>query len=207
MSYDEGYIKYDSHWRPSPPPLPDAVPDIERWRHALHAAGLIGYYADLDVGYGNISVRAGEPGQFLISGTQTGHLEHTDASHYALVTGYDIAANQVHCRGPLQASSEAMTHAAIYELDDGIKAIVHAHSRDLWEQSRGQLPTTNPKVAYGTPAMAQEFGRLYRETDFRDIGVAVMAGHEEGIVSIGATLAEATRRMLSLVSFSPPVRD
>ncbi len=207
MSYDEGYIKYESHWTPSPPPLPDAVPDIERWRHTLHVAGLIGFYAELSVGYGNISVRAGEPGQFLISGTQTGHLEHTDASHYALVTRYDIAANQVYCCGPLQASSEAMTHAAIYELDDDIQAIVHAHSRELWERCRDELPTTQPAVAYGTPAMAEEFGRLFRETDFRNIGIAVMAGHEEGIISFGTTLAEATHRMLSLAGASQPERD
>jgi ribulose-5-phosphate 4-epimerase/fuculose-1-phosphate aldolase len=100
--------------------------------------------------------------------------------------------------GLVQASSEAMTHAAIYQLDQHIGAIVHVHSRKLWCQYINRLPTTAPDVPYGTPEMANEFRRLYRDSDFRKTRLAVMAGHEEGIVSIGATLEQAATRVLGL---------
>ena len=202
---DEGYIKYESDWAEAPAPYPEVAAELERWRQPLYAAGLIGHYADLGIGFGNISMRCGEPGQFLISGTQTGHLASTDQSHYSLVDRYDIEANYVHCIGPLQASSEAMTHAAIYELDPGIGAIVHAHSREIWQRLLHQLPTTDGAVAYGTPQMAAEFRRLFHETKFRDEGLAVMAGHDEGLISVGRTMEEAARKMLSLQE--PPGSD
>jgi len=106
----------------------------------LFAAGLIGHYPDLDIGYGNISLRAGDAGQFLITGTQTGHLNSTNENHYSLVTAYDLERNRVTCSGPLQASSEAMTHASIYDLDPSIVAVVHVHSKALWDKFRMNCP-------------------------------------------------------------------
>lgn len=198
MTIDEGYIKYESHWTPAPAAHADVAAELERWRRPLFDAGLIGHYADLGIGFGNISMRCGEPGQFLISGTQTGHVAATTPEHYALVTAYDIDGNAVWCTGPVQASSEAMTHAAIYELDPGILAIVHVHSRPLWNEYRDRLPTTRADVPYGTPEMAHEFARLYAATDFAMKRVAVMAGHDEGLISFGASLADAATTMLEL---------
>ena len=198
MTIDEGVIKYEGRWTPGPAPDPEAATLLDHWRQPLFAAGLIGEYADLRIGYGNISMRHGDTRQFLISGTQTGRLARTLAQHYTLVTDYDIAANTVHCSGPMQASSEAMTHAAIYQLHESINAVVHVHSRPLWDALRGKLPTTDSHVPYGTPEMAAEFARLYSETSFAENGVAVMAGHDEGILSFGSTLEEAANRVLNL---------
>jgi L-ribulose-5-phosphate 4-epimerase len=195
---DEGYTKFAVDWTDRSPLLDPAVAELERWRRPLYEAGLIGHYPELNIGYGNLSVRAAGSGLFIISGTQTGHHPRTDARHYALVTKADIAENSVSCRGATQASSESLTHAAIYELDASIEAVVHVHSDWLWQQLKYSVPTTNADVAYGTPEMAREFRRLYRETRFRDSGVAVMAGHEAGLVSIGGSLEQATRRILSL---------
>ena len=72
MSYDEGYIKYDIEWTPGPAAFVAAARALDAWRRPLFDAGLIGVYEDLGIGYGNLSIRCGEPGQFLISGTQTG---------------------------------------------------------------------------------------------------------------------------------------
>lgn len=196
---DEGYIKYESHWTPGPATHVLAARELERWRKPLYEARLIGEYAEQGVGYGNLSVRRGSSGLFLISGTQTGHLPVTDESHYSLVTDCDIRANVVRCSGPVQASSEAMTHASIYALGDAIGAVVHAHSPELWRHYLGKLPTTSPDVAYGTPAMAQELERLYRMEGLRESGVAVMAGHDDGLISFGTTIEEAAERMLNLV--------
>lgn len=206
MSYDEGYIKYDIRWAPGPPAFATVARALNRWRRPLFEAGLIGVYEDLGIGYGNLSMRCGEPGQFLISGTQTGRLATTDETHYSLVTQVDIDANTVSCTGPVKASSEAMTHAAIYALDVSIGAIVHVHSRPLWERYRDELPTTGASIAYGTPAMAREFSRLYSEMDFDRAGVAVMAGHEEGLISFGADIEVAAQRMLALARRVGPAR-
>ncbi len=198
MTIDEGYVKYQSFWTKAPAPHAAAAEQLEAWRQPLFEAGLVGEYEEHGIGYGNISVRCGEPGQFMISGTQTGHLAATDKSHYALVTSWSVHNNSVCCVGLVQASSEAMTHAAIYQLDPHIGAIVHVHSQDLWREHLNRLPTTAPDVPYGTPAMANEFRRLYRDTEFRKTQLAVMAGHEEGIVSVGATLEQAATRVLRL---------
>ena len=72
------------------------------------------------------------------------------------------------------------------------------HSADLWKRNLDRLPTTRRDVAYGTPQMAQEFARLWRDTAFREKGVAVMAGHDDGLLSIGASLKVAAERMLNL---------
>lgn len=198
MTIDEGTIKYTSDWSPGPAPDRYATDMLAQWRRPLFAAGLIGHYADLGVGYGNISIRDTCMRQFIISGTQTGHLAETSGEHYSLVTSYDIAKNRVSCVGPGQASSESLTHAAIYELHDDINAVVHVHSRRVWQRLLNNKPTTNSSVAYGTPEMALEFLRLYRETEFANDGIAIMAGHEEGIVSIGTTLEEAATRVLRI---------
>lgn len=200
MTIDEGYIKYRSFWTKAPVPAAAAAAseELDTWRRPLIEVGLIGQYEDLGIGYGNISVRCGEPGQFLISGTQTGHVANTDKTHYSLVTSYNSHANIVCSVGPVQASSESMTHAAIFGLDVNIGAIVHVHSEVLWRHFLNKLPTTGPNVAYGTPEMADEFRRLYVDTAFRETRLAVMAGHDEGLVSIGGTLQEAATRILDL---------
>lgn len=198
MTVDEGYIKYRSDWTLAPAPDLSATVLLEIWRRPLYEARLVGHYADLNVGFGNISIRYGKQGQFIISGTQTGHLPVTGNEHYAFVTNYDIAANRVSCTGPVQASSESLTHANLYELDPNINAVVHVHSKALWKKLRDRVPTTSEGVAYGTPEMASEFVRLYRDTDFCSTGIAVMAGHDEGLVSIGTTLEQAAKRILRI---------
>ncbi|MDX1516654.1 MAG: class II aldolase/adducin family protein [Woeseiaceae bacterium] len=195
---DEGYVKYRSLWTCGPAPDAAIVAELDRCRRRLHDAGLIGFDEAQHVGYGNLSRRAGDSTRFVISGTQTGHLPHTGGDHYSLVSDVDIDANTVWCTGPVQASSESMTHAALYRLDAGIGAVVHVHSAPLWERLRGELPTTDASVRYGTPAMAHEFERLWADSEFPTLGVAVMAGHENGIVAIGASIDEATRRTLAL---------
>ena len=198
MSIDEGYIKFDSDWTAGSSADPTLTKLLDRWRRPLFDAGLIGHYDELGVGYGNLSVRAGDGREFVISGTQTGRVANTTGQHYALVTDYDIGANRVTSTGPVEASSESLTHAAIYELDPAINAVVHVHSAPLWRAGLGRLPTTADDISYGTPEMAREFERLYRDTDFAAGGIAVMAGHEEGIIAFGASLEEAANRILAL---------
>lgn len=195
---DEGYTKYDVDWTDRRPVDLPEVAELDRWRRRLYDAGLVGQYEDSGIGYGNISVRIGRGPEFLISGTRTGHLRHTGREHYALVTNADAANNSVTCRGAVQASSESLTHASVYALDSSTGAVVHVHDDLLWERLKDTLPTTDAGVPYGTPGMAEEFARLWRDGGLADAGVAIMAGHESGIVSFGRDLQEATERVLTL---------
>lgn len=197
---DEGYTKFNIVWTQSEPlPLVE-IDELIRWRRPLFDARLIGEYQDLGIGFGNLSVRYGTSGDFLISGTQTGHLPILGNEHFSRVTNYDLERNSVSCVGPVQASSESMTHAAIYSLNPLIRAVVHVHSADLWLRLKDSVPTTAADVAYGTPEMALEFGRLYRDSSFAADGVAVMAGHEEGLLAIGSDMRQAANRMLALIA-------
>ena len=204
---DEGYTKFIVDWTDHRPVDHPAIRELDHWRRPLFEAGLVGHYEDLGIGYGNISVRERGARQFLVSATQTGHLPSTGPEHYALVTDWDIDANRVTCRGAAQASSESLTHAALYELDDTICAVVHVHDKPLWDELKDAAPTTAADVAYGTPEMAREFMRLWRETGFPGAGIAAMAGHESGIVSIGRTLAEAASRVLRLHDGAQPTKE
>jgi L-ribulose-5-phosphate 4-epimerase len=195
---DEGYTKYECEWRQAPALPANAIAELNAWRNRLHDQGLIGYYPQHGVGFGNVSIREGDSDIFVISGTQTGDIARTDERHYARVTRCNIEANRVYCEGPVQASSEALTHAAIYALDPGINAVVHVHDALLWNQLIDTIPTTSPQISYGTPEMALEFRRLYDETDFAEQGIAVMGGHEEGIISFGLDIEQAAQRILQL---------
>ena len=196
---DEGYIKFDSHWRNTGPLDNAEIESLNRWRRPIYDAGLIGQYEEHGIGFGNLSVRAtAAQRQFIISGSQTGHLPDLGAEHYALVEGYDIDRNRVYSIGAREASSETMTHAAIYELDPEIGAVVHVHSEAMWAGLKGSAATTDADVAFGTPEMAREFQRLFRKTDFRKTGIAVMAGHDSGLVSTGSNLQEAAERILAM---------
>ena len=197
---DEGVIKFRSEWQPSGPLQNPEIELLVSWRRPLYAAGLIGHYDDVDIGYGNLSIRLSGSRQFIISGTQTGHLADLDARHFALVTDYDIAGNRVTSTGAAEASSESLTHAMLYELDRNTQAVVHVHNPDAWAALAGMLPTTRADVPYGTPDMAREFARLYAESAFPDCGVAVMAGHDAGMIAIGGNLEEASQRILAATS-------
>lgn len=188
MTIDEGYIKFNCRWVETRPLPTDAVKALIRWRQKLYESGLIGLYPN-GIGFGNISERYKDG--FIISGTQTGGLKGTDEKHYTLVFGYSIEENEVQCKGPVQASSESLTHAMFYELDNAINAVIHVHHRAMWHQLKSKAPTSSASVPYGTPAMAEEVKRLYTATDLAQRKIMVMGGHEEGIITFGNSLDEA----------------
>ncbi len=190
--YDEGYIKYQCHWEKGVALDASLLTRINQFRSQLYERRLIGYDEQHQVGYGNISIRhPKQPNTFIISGTQTGHLPELTNAHYSWITNYDIDANTLNCTGPIKASSESLTHAAIYELDKDYQAVIHIHSLAYWEQWKGHLPTTAADVPYGTPEMAYEVRRLYEEENLKTERILVMAGHIEGVITFGNTLTDA----------------
>lgn len=194
---DEGYIKFNLEWINEP--LSVSVPKkLMQWRDKMHELKQIGHYADINVGYGNISIKT--TSGILISGTQTGDIYPIKEEDFTLVTDFNIEQNKVICKGPIKASSESMTHAAVYEADNSIQAIIHIHNLELWNQLMDKVPTTKKEVPYGTPEMAKEVFRLFQETNVKEEKIIVMAGHDEGIIAFGKDLDEAGSVLLNFLT-------
>jgi ribulose-5-phosphate 4-epimerase/fuculose-1-phosphate aldolase len=196
---DEGYIKFTCIHKEEKK-LPIEVPEeLKKVRDEMFKLGLIGHYKDLNVGYGNISIKT--PKGILISATQTGEIPEISENDFALVTNYDIDKNTVWCVGKKRASSETMTHAALYEADSSINAIIHVHNKTLWQKNLNNLPTTDKNIPYGTPEMAYEMKRLYRQSaDVKKVKTIIMAGHEEGIICFGQSLKDASEAIYNLLN-------
>ena len=195
-SIDEGYIKFNCSWQQQELNI-TIPPEIKIWRDRMYELKLIGHYQEFNVGYGNISMLMKE--KMLVSGTQTGEIYPIEDQHFTIVDDYSIDRNWVHCVGEIKASSESLTHLAIYQCNRSIQAIIHIHNLSLWSKLLNKLPTTNPEIPYGTPEMAKEIERLFQQTDVEQSQVIVMAGHQEGIISFGKTMSEAGNRILQLL--------
>ncbi len=191
---DEGYIKYQCNWIISDEIKYQQIEEINAWRNIMRKHGLIGMYEN-GIGYGNISIRI-EKNIFLISGSATGGIEQLDETHYALVTDFNISNNSLTCKGNTKASSEALTHATIYECSTETQAVIHVHQHNIWKKILHDVPTTSADISYGTPAMGFEVSRLFEETDVAQFKLIAMAGHEDGIISFGKTLEEAGNILL-----------
>jgi ribulose-5-phosphate 4-epimerase/fuculose-1-phosphate aldolase len=202
MTDEKGYIQFRCEWEPTEPP---AVPgDLIAWRDRLHRLGLIGVYPN-GIGYGNISIRDGN--SFLISGTATGHLPTLGPEHFSEVTAFDFASNWLRCRGPVKASSESLSHAAVYVSDPTARAVIHVHHLGMWGQLRDRVPTTDHAAEAGTPEMAWAIEALLRQPGVKERGLFVMGGHREGLMAFGATLDEVGERIvaaLNAFTSSPP---
>jgi len=194
-SAKDGYIKFKLKWIKAKP-VPDAkIKALNRWRKKLFGLGLIGCY-DNGIGYGNVSARLGKAGSFIITGSATGKLKKLTAKHYTRVVGWNIKLNSLICRGPVKASSESLSHAIIYRLDKSVNAVMHIHDLKLWKKLKDKAPTTSAKAAYGTPEMAREIERLFKQTDVKDKKIFIMAGHREGIVAFGSDAETAGKAIL-----------
>lgn len=189
---EEGYIKFDLSRRPAPAVV-DAA-DLDRLnavRSRLYERKLIGVYPD-GIGYGNISWRnAPSPTPFLITGSATGQYPELHPAHIARVDSFDPAANRLHCTGPVDASSESMSHGVIYRQLPEVRAVIHIHSLPLWEALLWRVPTTPAEVTYGSPEMAAAIGDLLRDLQAAARRLFVTAGHREGIFAFGRNLQEA----------------
>lgn len=202
MATKEGIIKYRLEYTPALALPEDQIRELNVWRRLLVLLGLIGQDPKRygGYGYGNISRRLasldatrlpGEQHPFVITGTQTGGVADLTANDYVVVTGCYPDENRLVAEGPVQPSSESLTHGTLYALDDNILWVMHAHSPQIWRNAAAlQLPMTGD-VPYGSPEMAAEVRRLYRTTDMPQQRIFGMAGHEDGIVTFGRTAEEA----------------
>lgn len=193
---DEGYIKYQCNWINSPSIKAEEIEELNPWRNKLYQLGLIGQYNN-GIGFGNVSIRSLEhEAQFIISGTKTGGLGSLNEQHYTRVIDYNWQQNWLACHGLIQASSEALTHAAVYTANPNINAVIHIHHLQLWQKLMDKVPTTARNIPYGTPQMAKEIIRLCQMGNLQEAKILVMSGHEEGIIAFGSNLDEAGNLLL-----------
>ena len=89
--------------------------ELNKYRRKLLRLGTIGIDRN-GVGFGNLSVRNGAT-YFYITGSGTGKLPELTPADCARVVAYDFARNWLQCEGLTVASSESLTHAAVYESD------------------------------------------------------------------------------------------
>ncbi|MDX1741214.1 MAG: class II aldolase/adducin family protein, partial [Rhodothermales bacterium] len=151
----------------------DQVCKLASWRQILSRTGLVGQDPGRyqGAGFGNVSCRVGPPSSgrgsraFLITGTQTGIKRVIGLIDFALVERYDYQENHLTSCGLVKPSSEALTHAALYDMGPQIRCVFHAHSPSIWQRRKElRLATTDQDVGYGTPEMANEVQRLYAGT-------------------------------------------
>lgn len=201
---DDGVIKYDrSQFETSDPLDADEFRELEKWRDTLHKLKLIGEYLPEKVGYGNLSERKNylnhyqtDNPQFVISGTQTGSHPQLDGNGYTRVLDFDLEKNIVKVKGPLEASSEALTHAAVYNSNSKITCVLHIHSTPIWEgMIANKYMATDEKTPYGTTQMALEVQALIGSNDN---GILVMKGHQDGVISFGPDLSSAGKLILEV---------
>ncbi len=179
----------------------EAVRALAAWREILARLGMLGQdparYGGL--GYGNVSARLGPFGgaprgrrRFLVTGTQTGGRRQLTLADFCVVEEYDPARNRVRSAGPVAPSSESLTHGALYDIAPAARAVLHAHAPEVWRGARALgLPATRDGAQNGTPEMAAEVQRLHRDGPLAALGILVMGGHEDGVLTFGPSVGEA----------------
>ena len=209
--HDEGVIKFSSVHRSRA--LGDGEAQVAvhlgAWRSIFTMTALVGQDSQRygGAGFGNLSGRLNPPSlarglrRFLITGTQTGDESVLSLAHFCVVNSYQLRANQVHSYGPVLPSSEALTHAAIYDLSPAIRFVFHVHSPTIWRHAKAlRIPRSSDCVAYGTTDMAYEVQRLYRTTSLSERRVLAMGGHEDGIVAFGHSAQEAGSAVITALA-------
>lgn len=190
MPDQEGYIKFNCIRQDKEFDFPeDKFKKITIWRNRLYNSHLIGSYPD-GIGFGNISIRM-SLNNFIITGSATGNKPELNRDDFVLVTHYNLIKNEVRCSGRIPASSESMSHAAVYDSISGINAVIHVHHLKLWKKLKERVPVTRPDVQYGTTEMALEIKDLFSRTNVSQLKIFVMGGHREGIVTFGDSLDDA----------------
>ena len=193
----DGVIKYQIDHQEGGTPAFYDFKALETLRRRLFALGLIGENSE-GIGYGNISMRYQESDTFFITATQTGDKSHLMQECYTYVNHYDFSTFTLSSQGAYKPSSEALSHAMIYSINPEIGAVIHIHSRPLWNFMirNNSLHTT---AEYGTKMMVSEIASLYKERDpFRN-NIFVMRGHEEGVISFGRNTDEAESALYAMI--------
>lgn len=201
---DDGYIKYSAEHKQIDDfnfadEYSEQISELLKVRDYLWKLGLVGVYPN-GIGFGNCSFRA-KNNEFIITGSATGEIENLQKNHLCLVEKFDIAQNLVFSKGSIQASSESMTHGAIYSANSQINSVLHIHSRNIFDrlkrlslENTDNIYFTAQDIPYGTPEMAFAVMDCVKKIG-KPNGIIVMLGHDEGVISFGKTIALALKEI------------
>jgi len=193
---EEGYVKYHAEHSEAPAVEPPGWAELNKARTRLRDLGLIGMYPN-GVGYGNVSIRV-TGDEFLITGTATGDGATLSPAQYCLVKSFDIAKNTVQTQGPVNASSESMSHGAVYRACPHVNCVIHIHNRRIFDGLlKDKAPATPADAAFGTPEMARAIFDLVKQGGAQS-GYIVMTGHDEGVILYAESVAKALDLTLKL---------
>jgi ribulose-5-phosphate 4-epimerase/fuculose-1-phosphate aldolase len=193
----DGIIKYNFDFTKSVPLKKSLWKKIEKTRERLYALKLIGIKEG--IGYGNISQRISQH-SFVITGTQTGHLKSLDNRDYSLIEDYNDKEFFLKSSGAIKPSSEALTHGTIYNLSPNIGAVIHIHSKTMWNFMLKNSYKKTQNVPYGSTQMIEEVQRIYQNNNPLKNSKFVMSGHEEGVITFGKNLKEAEITLYNIIS-------
>jgi len=193
----DGIIKYDFHFTQSEPLSVEKFSEIESVRERLYTLNLIGVTKE-GIGFGNISRRI-DDNSFVITGTQTGHLAKLSGEHYSLVEEYNDKEFYLKSSGSIKPSSEALTHGTIYNLSSNIGAVIHIHSKEIWNFMLTHDYLKTKDVEYGSVEMIDEVNRIFSTIKPLSNPKFVMAGHEEGVMAFGEDLVGAEMALMRIL--------
>ena len=203
----EGVIKYNLSHKNITLNGNISISEINAWRTILFKLELIGQITERYDGYGfgNISQRIRSSTtkniQFVISGTQTGNLESLSRDHYCTVLEAKPDKNSLKSSGKTKPSSEALTHATVYQQNNIIQSVIHIHCPEIWKNTdKLKLPFSRTEVKYGTPEMAEEVSRLFHTTPLKSTDALSMLGHEDGIIAFSDSMEKAANILINLYS-------
>lgn len=182
---------------------------LSAWREVLRRLEVLGQVPHRydGLGFGNLSARlpartrAAGHRRFVVTCTQTSGSARLEPSEVCIIERYELATQRVWSRGPCLPSSEAMTHAALYDADSELSFVFHVHAAAIWRAAvMLGLPETGAEAEYGTPAMAREVRRIYNRGAGRRQQLIVMRGHEDGVVAFGRTADEAGTALVNTLT-------
>jgi len=192
----DGVIKYSIKHTTKQTPIFQEYEILEALRSRLFALGLIGVQDG--IGYGNISLRDKDTNSFFITATQTGELANLSSEYYTHIYSYDFSKFSVKSQGKHQPSSEALSHAMIYEINPNINAVIHIHSKALWKLMKKDS-SLYTEAEYGTVQMVEEIASLYKDKNPFNNNIFVMKGHEDGIIVFGKNINEAEIKLYAKI--------
>lgn len=172
--------------------------ELNFYRSKLRHLGFIGQDAN-GIGFGNVSLKPEDQTGFFITISGGALRESIGQADLVFVKNWSFTENTVRFQGPGIPSAETLTHAAIYQADSSAGAILHIHSRSIWDGLIARGHATGDAAEYGTTAMAQGVREFLNRPE-RLTNVFAMSGHEEGVLAVGRDLAEAYS---NLSSFQP----
>ncbi len=193
MNRTEGIPKFKLTLKRAPAPEMNQVIALEKWRALFFKLSLVGEYPNEKISYGNLSSRINKK-NFIMTGSQTGHLAHLQAHHYTKVIECDLKKGSVTAEGLIPPSREALTHFGIYEANPAIQYVFHICHEELWKAlKQGPFDSISGDILYGSQEMADAASALIWN---KSSGLFILDGHEGEIVSYGMTAEETGKIIL-----------